>query len=427
MERSITNKSIGAFAPNDAETLAFGDHSLRSQVLVEESCSLGQSVGWQSLRSIPSAAVASPWLIDLAGVLYAFSLHKFASPDSPGAGISGIIEAGSMTCAFLCVLIATRRNRRVFPPSLAVICFAVVDLFALASSSRSFSPAVSFVKGVLSLLVLATCYLVSQSRFDRRFFRSIYRSYVCLLVLGLLAGLLPPHIYPLFSIDAYSGRTTFSVFYTFFGVLGEDTALLILIAPLIFDKPPWISGAFLVAVNVLAGGKTPTGLLLALLAVRFLSALRQRRSWRVGLLVGITSLTAFAVFAQLSSSLYRHSPSNPMQTLYGDHVSENATSFDGRTELWKKAVELLPTVPVLGYGFEGDRDLMLKVADWSGSAHSSYLEVALSSGMLGFLFFVVGLFSVAFACLRAPSSVRLPLLSLLTFLLVQCFRRNSFL
>jgi O-antigen ligase len=129
---------------------------------------------------------------------------------------------------------------------------------------------------------------------------------------------------------------------------------------------------------------------------------------------------AVAALCMISFTSGRHSAS-PLQSLYGSQISENASSFDGRADLWKKAIELLPTVPILGYGFEGDRMLMLKVASWSGSAHNSYLEVALSSGLIGFIGLVIGLSSVAFACLKAPTCVRLPLLSLFAFLTIQSF------
>jgi O-antigen ligase len=417
LEQLQDNPSV--ISSDDTETIGLGEQVSRSCVRVDlaRDCVLRG----QSLLSVPSHAVARLWLIDLAGTLYAISLHKFAAPDGPATRAGGLIEAAAMTGAFLCVLFATRQTPRRYGPSLAVICFAVVCFLALVSSWRSFSPSVSAVKGVLSLLVLATCYLVSQSAVDQRYLRSIYRSYVVLLVLGLLAGMLPPHMYPLSSVDEYSGRTTFSVFYTFFGVLGEDTALLVLIAPLIFEKPRWVSGAFLVAMNVMAGGKTPTALLFAMLAIRFLAGMRKRPWWRIGLVFTMTCFAAFAVLYLFAFDPAKHHASSPVEAIYGNQVSENAMSFDGRTDLWKKAVELLPTVPVLGYGFEGDRDLMLKVASWSGSAHNSYLEIALSSGLIGFVFFVVGTFSVMLASLKASANVRLPLLLLLAFLAIQSF------
>ena len=355
-------------------------------------------------------------LIDLAGLLYAVSLHKFAPPRETG-GYSAIIVAAALLASFLCVFLASWRHRKTYSPSLAMIALTIVGVLALASSWRSSIPTVSFVQGVLCLVVLATCYLLSQSGLDARYFRSVYRSYVFLLALGLVANLLLPHTYPLWTIDEYSGRTTFSVFHTFFGVMGEDAALMVLLAPLVFDKPLWISGTFLLAMNLLAGEKAPTIVLLVLLAIRFIFSLRKWRSWRtVGIIFGLSCLVSLAVYSSVNSASSPPILSTPMKALYGGRVSQNAASLDGRLDLWKRAIELFPTVPVLGYGFDGDRDLMLQVAKWSGSAHNSYLEVALSSGLLGVVFFAIAAASILSSCLRAPIALRLPLVSLLTFL-----------
>ena len=71
---------------------------------------------------------------------------------------------------------------------------------------------------------------------------------------------------------------------------------MILIAPLVFDRPLWISGIFLLVMNVLAGGKTPTILLMLLLATRFLFGLKKWRSWRTAVLVvAVTGAACLAV------------------------------------------------------------------------------------------------------------------------------------
>jgi O-antigen ligase len=360
------------------------------------------------------------WLVDIAGFLFAVSMHKYAVRDglSANTGIQGIIEFGCIIGAFLFVLSATWGQHRRYSPSIPSICFAIFGLFALASSWRSFYPILSFAKGTLLLVVLATGYLASQAGLGRRYLRAVYRSYALSLAVGLIVGIILPHIYPLFSVDEYSGRTVMSVFDTFFGVVGEDAALMLLLAPVVSEKPSWIACILLLVVNILAGGKTSTALLLLLLTIRLVYGICVWRRWgAVVFISGIAAIGALAMVATLHPEATFHLFARSAVSIYGNQVGAEATGLDGRLGLWKGAISLLPTVPLLGYGFGGARDFLLKIAIWSGSSHNGYLEMALSGGILGFLFFVVGLCSAIQASLGASLVVRLRLLSVLAFIL----------
>jgi O-antigen ligase len=361
------------------------------------------------------------WLIDIAGFLFAVSIHKYAVRNSLSSsiGVQGIIEFLCITGALLCVFVATWGRRRQHPPSMTSICFVIFGLFALGSSWRSFYPALSIVKGMLLLVVLATGYLASQASLGQRYIQAIYRSYALLLLVGLIMGIVFPHIYPLFSIDEYSGRTTMSVFDTFSGVVGEDAALMLLLALLLNKKPSWIVCIFLLIVNVLAGGKTSTALLCVLLCIRGVSGIRGWRSWGAVLFVlGTACIGAIGVVSLLRPGSTSQLFARSAESIYGTQVGTEAHGLDGRLDLWKGTVSLLPTVPFFGYGFGGARDLLLKIAIWSGSCHDSYLEMALTGGLLGFSFFALGICIVIGVCLRAPPAVRLSLLSVLAFILI---------
>ena len=411
--------------PESPRRRAYGAVRLEPGVEAAESPSFetawDSNPGVRQRTTVAKPAVSLPlWLVDLAGFLYAVSMHKYAVRDAlaSSTGIQGVLEIGCITGAFFCVFLVARKQRRQYPPFLTTILLATFGLLALCSSWRSFAPAASVAKGLLFLCVLTTCYLAVQCGLMRRYLRAVYRSYVLLLLTGLAAGILLPHTYPLFTVDAYSGRTTMSVFDTFFGVVGEDAALMFLLAPLIFEKPNLWAQTFLFGMNIMAGGKASSALLCVLAFAGYLAGTRRWRSWRsVSLVAGAGVVFAGAIFLLLSS----HSAAlfaKPAQALYGNQVSTNAKGFDGREQLWVDAIGLLPNVPLLGYGFEGDRALMIEVASWSGSSHSSYLEAALSGGLAAFALLVLALGLIASSCFRTVGRLRFRLLLVLGFILM---------
>jgi O-antigen ligase len=284
------------------------------------------------------------------------------------------------------------------------------------------------VKGVLFLVVLGTGYLTSQTDLGRRYFRSIYWSYAVLLVVGLIVGWVFPHQYPLLSADEYSGRTRLSVFDTFPGTMGEDMVFLLLLVPLIRAKFGWLSQIFLFLMVVFSGGKTSTAMLCILLAIRFVFGLRRWRSWRtVAVVLGTASVAAFGVLLFLGSGGQGHLFAHLAEAIYGRQVAADAVSFDGRLALWTASLNLLmENAQVLGYGFDGTRAVMLSVASWAGNSHNGYLELALTGGLLGFVFFLIGLLSVAVACFRARFPMRLHATLVIFFILVTDFLGSTF-
>lgn len=375
----------------------------------------------------PAAKKPHP-LISVAAFLYAFSMHKFAVRNglSSDTGIQGIVELVGMVGAFVCVLVATRREKRKHAFSAPYTCFAVLGFFALCSFWRSFYPALSAVKGVIFLSVITTGYLVNQAGLGRQYFRALYRWYIVSLVVGLITGILLPSMYPLFSVDEYSGRTTMQVFDTFFLVIGEDAALFLLLAPIIRGNIGVLSQVFLFVVNIFAGGKVSTALLCTLLTLRFFTGVRRWRSWHtVGVIVAVAFTVTIATYAFLHSGLDTRLVTQSTEAIYGTKVGVEAKGLDGRLGLWLGALPLLQNVWFLGYGFEGFRDLLLKIAIWSGSSHNGYLEMALASGMIGFTAFLTGLATTLWACLRVGGRMSFYLLSLALFIMIDAMAGGS--
>ncbi|MGO9843618.1 MAG: O-antigen ligase family protein [Candidatus Acidiferrales bacterium] len=380
----------------------------------------GASVTQGMSQAVPVGA-QNLWLVNIAGFVYAISMHKFATRDplSANMGPQAIIEISCIVGAFVLIMCGTSKARRQYTPSIASTCFIIFGVFSLASSWRSFNLSLSFVKGVLFLVVLAAGYLVCQAGLSQQYFRSIYWGYITLLLVGLIIGILLPHQYPLFSVDAFSGRTRLCVFDTFPGVLGEQAGLILLIAPLIKFKIAWPSQAFLFLVNVFAGGKTSTFLLCALILVRFVVGVRQLRSWRTVAIVCVAGvIVSFSTLLQLGAIQPDHIIADSAESIYGTRVASEATSLDGRLALWTASLNTLQSAELLGFGLDGAREIMLKVAAWSGSTHNGYLELAVSGGLLGFAFFLYGLFAVLRDCFLAASPFRLHAFLLLTYMVI---------
>jgi O-antigen ligase len=76
-------------------------------------------------------------------------------------------------------------------------------------------------------------------------------------------------------------------------------------------------------------------------------------------------------------------------------MTDDVYTLNSRTELWAKAFEHIKEQPIAGCGYYTSRYLLMKDFIWGGHAHNSFLEVLLTTGLVGLLLlcaFVVYLF-----------------------------------
>ena len=367
-------------------------------------------------------------LIYVAGALYALSLHKYVTRDplAPGSGIQGYIEAALMCTACLCTFIASHDHRHRSRQSPEILFLVIPGIFALVSSMRSYNMTLSLGEGVLCFVVLGMSYLGGQAGLCAHLFRSIYWTYTGSLLIGLALGVALPGRFALFSVDEYTARTRLSVFSTFPGTMGETCAYLILLSPIIFIRPHYVSRLFLLAMNLLAGGKVSTILLLVLLSTVYLWKTRARLNWRlVASALCIAAAIGFSVTFANGSAVTRQI-SSQMGHIYGNDVANEAVSLDGRIDLWSGAIALLGDGLVLGYGFGGAREVLMNIAAWSGSSHNGFLEIGLSCGVLGLLIFMLGVLAVVRACTRRTPDRRRSALQVLAYMMIIAFTGVTF-
>lgn len=75
---------------------------------------------------------------------------------------------------------------------------------------------------------------------------------------------------------------------------------------------------------------------------------------------------------------------------------EGITSLNGRIPLWGDAIELLSDANrwFVGFGYGSARVILPKVVEWAGTAHSSWVELLLSIGIVGPLLLATDVFFV---------------------------------
>ncbi|SEB39222.1 O-antigen ligase family protein [Terriglobus roseus] len=340
----------------------------------------------------------------LAGFIYSVSIWKFIKRDplSGSLGLEAVLETGSVALAFAVALIMSWRGHRRVPPQPAMAYLAAFGVLTLASAFRSFSPSLSVTKTALFFAVLAMASWMAQINLTWSFLRGIYAGYISLSLLGLAVALAFPSRYPLILSEEWTHRNRLTLFDMHPNSVAETSALMFLLGRLLGGRYRWISQAFLLTINILAGEKTATAALLFLAVAGYL----MERRWSVKSVtlaaIGLSWIVVGAVLA--ASDVVDLIPARYVTVaasqIYGDKVSHEVSTLDGRDLVWKKTLELASDGVLVGYGFEGAREELLKAVYWSGQAHNGLLEIVLDGGVLGGLFFTFGYVRVAFISLH---------------------------
>jgi len=76
-------------------------------------------------------------------------------------------------------------------------------------------------------------------------------------------------------------------------------------------------------------------------------------------------------------------------------LSDDLFTLNSRTELWAKVFTYICEQPIAGTGYYGSRYLLIKDFSWAGHAHNSFLEVQLTTGLIGLLLLIA---FVVFIC-----------------------------
>jgi O-antigen ligase len=340
----------------------------------------------------------------LVGVIYSISIWKFIKRDplSGSLGLEAVLETGSVVLALLIALLMARRGRRQFVPQPGMAYLAGFGVLTLASAYRSFSPSLSVTKTALFFAVLAIAWLMAQMDLTWKFLKGIYAGYISISLLGLAVALAFPSRYPLILSEDWTHRNRLTFFDMHPNSVAETSALMFLLGRLLDGRYRWIPQLSLLAINIFAGEKTATAALVFLAVAGYL----MERPWSAKRLtvatVGLSWVLVGAVLA--ANGIVELVPARYLtiaaSQVYGDKVGHEISTLDGRDLVWKKAVDLASDGVVLGYGFEGAREELLKAVYWSGQAHNGFLEIVLDGGVLGGVLFTLGYLRMMFASLH---------------------------
>jgi O-antigen ligase len=75
-------------------------------------------------------------------------------------------------------------------------------------------------------------------------------------------------------------------------------------------------------------------------------------------------------------------------------MTDDVSTLNSRTELWAASVKHVLARPILGTGYFASRYLLLKEFTWAGHAHNSFLEVLITTGLVGLLILLAFVFYV---------------------------------
>ena len=333
-------------------------------------------------------------LIFVSTVLIVLSSIPLVAPvDALEGGVTtrGIIEFG-LILAGLALMAAYGQAERILSFDLKSPTFLLVSLFsfwAVLSSIWSSNPILTIAKSAeLWFLVVAAAMLVrlaTQTLSSARL-ETILGLAIVLVTAGLLVGNLfvwgtplpdtGDSSLPLHLIDEEPStiRPRLMLLYAHPLLTGDLLALgvISLFASNLkaFWKALLIPALF--ALLWLADARGPTGGLIV--AVIGMSILKVRRNdvRAIVMLLAISSALAIGLLFQ-----------DRLPSAVSALITDDVPTLNTRTELWKKVITHIGDQPLLGTGFHASRYLLVKDFKWGGHAHNSFLEVTLTTGVIG--------------------------------------------
>ncbi len=338
------------------------------------------------------------------GFIYSISFWKYIKRDplSSPLGMEAVLETGSVAIACVLAVFMLRNAPRRKAPQVGLMLMALYGLFTFASSYRSFSPVLSITKSLILFAVLGICWLMAQADLTWKFLNGIYAGYIAVTTLGLAVGAALPSRYPLILSEEWTHRNRLSLFDTHPNSVAETCTLMFLLGRVLGGRWRWVPQLLLVIINVLAGEKTATAMLVLIGLGGYLLERRwsPMKTFAICSVLGIATVAVTLSSAGVSDLIPESYATSVASSIYGDKVNNELSTMDGRKEVWQKAKELAIDGVFIGYGIEGAREALLAAVSWSGQAHNGYIEIVLDGGVLGACIFLLGWALLALAGLH---------------------------
>jgi len=268
----------------------------------------------------------------------------------------------------------------------------ILGYAALAALSTlwSVAPALTFIRAAqlmtIALLAIAAVRVLGESS---ALWMACASVAVYVIVCASLAATLP------FAAQTYESAEGFRFSWfsmhpieagTFaaIGTLGLLSAALLTRRRLL-GMPPLFSVAALGAVLVFTNSRGP--LLACLAGAAVLVLLQVEARTRTALvLTGGTLAGAYVAFGPDLMPWFSDLANQDnaiARLLFRGETADTLLQLNGRVELWDAARSSIAAHPLLGYGFQASRGILLDAATWAAYAHNALLQTILDLGVVG--------------------------------------------
>jgi O-antigen ligase len=345
------------------------------------------------------------WPLRLAMVLFALGTVHYVERDvfhGDESLLQPLIELTSVaiaTCISFGAFFYHRPKLALKPPYLLLLGTLVLSL---ASSARSWDPLFSFVRGSLILAISTSTVLLLQVFGFKAIVRSVVNSYVILIFLGILLGLVAPDEFPLSLRDP--GQETLRARLHLFKIhpiaLADNCAVCLLFSVVLSGR--WIRFCRFLLVTVLLLTVSRASIILSLplyAAAEFLIAGRLTDGIKrvIGLAAVSVVLLAMAVGTVTLVSGWSTVEGVSDTISHVIDATRDAT-LNGRTTFWSVLIDDLSLDNLYGYGVGGARYYLRTVNPYFSHSHNSALETIYMAGYVGLAMVLVALIASLAAC-----------------------------
>jgi O-antigen ligase len=335
-------------------------------------------------------------VVALALIVLAFVPLVMPADVLEGGGTTtrGFIEFG-LILAGLALLAIYLKRQGAFSFDLKSPVFLIISLFTfwgVLSSIWSPNPVLSIAKSVelwcLTVAAVMFVTLVARSQITNGKLETILGLSMVAVICGLLVAnifywgaLLPTTADASLPLDFIAEepaleRPQLILAYQHPLLTGDLLALSVICLFLSDLRKVWkvilIPGAL--ALLWLTDARGPTGgLMVALVALAVLK-LRRNDVRAIAVMLAISVGLAAVLFFQ-----------NRLPAALASLMTDDVSTLNSRTELWASSMSHVLAQPILGTGYYASRYLLIKDFKWAGHAHNSFLEVQMTTGVIGLL------------------------------------------
>jgi len=356
----------------------------------------------------------------VAITLYAASGIKFFDRDplSQQVGPQGPIQLVVLAAVVLMLVVTMRRHSQRIFANLSARAFLAFGAIAAVSSIFSFYPFLSLAKGIAFLLACGVAIIASSAFRPGEVLKYLYYVFTAILLIELVVKIAGG--FPLLDVDDYTGRAKLSLFGLHPTLLGELSSITLLSGLLLPKRPPIYCQGFLLILAVVSGTRTGSTMLLVVLVATWLVSLRLSPRL-VSLYCGLACVSVIVLVASQLNDQANANIAAITRPVYGDMLSRDASTLDGRTDVWNAAAPALSRSVFLGYGLGGARDALVNNTSkfWvAGDAHNAFVELALGGGFIALLIYLFGWGAAARRAWQSQGSIRIGALALYFYIFV---------